>query len=301
MPLDVPHDASKRVLVVDDEPVVCDVVSRLLVNEGLMVDQAESAEHALELLRNHRYALLVADKNLPKMSGLQLVAVARQQQPFIESVVITGFPSPESLLWAFAAGASDYLTKPFADLRVTRAKLKAAVARFSRRASGAAETSVAREAAEVIMNAPHTPRPALDLLQGALKRYEAAIAEPSGTVALEGPSQLAPLLRQSGLLVVEPPTQADVVLVPSAAADWRERVRALKAAAQPPTVVLVAEPGLGLDELLEALDMAAEIAPAPQSDPNALTDRVKALLSQKGVERAQEGLVRALQELRAAA
>lgn len=297
MPLDIPSDVTKKVLVVDDEPVVRDVVSRLLVSEGLQVDQAESAELALEKLRNERYALLVADKNLPKMSGVKLVAVARQQQPFLEAVIITGYPSAESLLWAFAAGASDYLTKPFPDLRVVRAKLQAAVARFVRRAAGAAESSVAREAAEVLMSGTDS-QDALQTLQKALKRYEAAVTEPSGTVAVDGSDQFAPLLRQTGLVVVDPAAQADVVLVPSASPDWRERVKALKAAAEPPTVVLVADPTMKLDELLEALDLAAEVAPAPQSDPNALTDRVKALLSQRGVERAQADLVRALQQLR---
>jgi CheY-like chemotaxis protein len=298
---DATIDAARRVLVVDDEPVVCDVLSRLLKGEGFEVDAVMNAEDAIAHLKKRRYALLVSDKNLPRMSGLQLLTLARQEQPFIEAVLITGYPSAEALLWAFAAGASEFLIKPFPDLAVVRAKLKAAVERFSRRALGGNDRSVAKEAAEFLMAAPLTPKPALETLQHALQRYELAVSAPDGRVAIDSGGNLAEFLKSSGMALADNATDADVVLVPSTATDWRDRVRALKSAAQPPTVVLVAEASVRLDELLEALEMKVEVAPSPQADPNALMDRVRALLGQKGVERAQAELVKTLETVRRAA
>lgn len=301
MSSDATLEAARRVLVVDDEPVVCEVLSRLLKGEGFEVDGVLSAEAAIEKLKSRRYALLVSDKNLPRMSGLQLLTLAKQEQPFIESVLITGYPSAEALLWAFAAGASEFLIKPFPDLAVVRAKLKAAVDRFSRRAMGGNDRSVAKEAAEFLMTAPATPKSALETLQLALQRYELAVSAPDGRVAIDSGANLGEFLKKAGLSVTDSAADADVVLVPSTAPDWRERVRQLKAAANGPTVVLVAEASVRLDELLEALELKAEVAPSPQADPNALTDRVRALLGQKGVERAQADLVKTLQTVRTAA
>lgn len=301
MTLDATIDAARRVLLVDDEPVVCDVLTRLLKSEGLEVDAVLSAEAAIEKLKSRRYALLVSDKNLPRMSGLQLLTLARQEQPFIESVLITGYPSAEALLWAFAAGASEFLIKPFPDLAVVRAKLKAAVERFARRATGGTDRSVAKEAAELLMSAPATPKSALETLQLALQRYELAVSAPDGRVAIDAAGNLGEFLAQAGLSLAASAAEADVVLIPSTAPDWRERVKALKAVANGPTVVLVAEASVRLDELLEALELKAEVAPSPQADPNALADRVRALLGQKGVERAQADLVKTLETVRTAA
>lgn len=301
-PDDALSNAARRVLVVDDEPVVCDVVGRLLKSEGLEVETAFSAEGALELLKKARYALLVADKNLPKMSGLQLLTLARQDQPFMEAVLMTGYPSAEALLWAFAAGASEFLVKPFPDLTVVRAKLKAALDRYARRAGGAAGRSVAKEAAEFLMAAPMTPKTALDTLQLALQRYELAISVPDGRVAaVHGTTLLTDFVKQAGLSLADSVDEADVILVPSSVGDWRERVKALQNAANAPTIVLVAESTVRLDELLEALELKVEVAPSPSADAAALTDRVRSLLGQKSVERAQAELVKTLETVRTTA
>lgn len=300
---DAPNlNASRRVLVVDDEPVVCDVLSRLLKAEGLEVDAAFSAEGALEQMKKSRYSLLIADKNLPKMTGLQLLTLARQEQPFLEAVLMTGYPSAEALLWAFAAGASEFLVKPFPDLTVVRAKLKAALDRYSKRAGGDIGKSVAKEAAEFLMAAPMTPKSALDTLQVALQRYELAISVPDGRVAaLSASGLLTEFVKLAGMSLAESVDEADVVLIPSSETDWRERVRALKAAANPPTIVLVAESTVRLDELMEALELKIEVAPSPVADASALTDRVRALLGQKSVERAQADLMKTLENVRTSA
>src|SRR4051794_19966428 len=103
-----------RVLVVDDEPVICDFLARLLGRDGeLIVVTAGSTGEALEKIRADRFDLLVADKNLPDVDGVELIARARAERPELEAVMITGYASAASLISALAAGASDYLVKPF--------------------------------------------------------------------------------------------------------------------------------------------------------------------------------------------
>ncbi len=80
--------------------------------------------------------MLITDKNLPQMSGIELIAEARRLQPALEAMMITGYASSESVIAAFAAGASDYILKPFDDLRVLRAKVRAALERRAERVKG---------------------------------------------------------------------------------------------------------------------------------------------------------------------
>ncbi|MFP2911898.1 response regulator, partial [Pyxidicoccus sp. 3LFB2] len=136
---------ASTVLVVDDEPVVLDICARLLEREpDLAVTLAQSAEEALPLLAEQRFDVLVTDKNLPGMGGVELITEARRLQPSLEAVMITAYASSESVVAAFAAGASDYILKPFDDLRVLRAKVRAAL---ERRTSGTRVRDQAREVA----------------------------------------------------------------------------------------------------------------------------------------------------------
>jgi len=129
-PAPEPETLASNILVVDDEPVVRDVFRRLLSREqDMVVSVAEDAEQGLELIKKGRFELLITDKNLPGMGGIELIAEARAVRPMIEAVMITGYASSESLISAFAAGASDYLVKPFDDLKVVRAKIRAALQR----------------------------------------------------------------------------------------------------------------------------------------------------------------------------
>ncbi|HZN91156.1 MAG TPA: response regulator transcription factor, partial [Myxococcales bacterium] len=74
-----PETLVSNVLVVDDEPVVRDVFSRLLGREtDMVVSVAEDAEQGLELIKQRRFELLITDKNLPGMGGIELIAEARQ-------------------------------------------------------------------------------------------------------------------------------------------------------------------------------------------------------------------------------
>jgi CheY-like chemotaxis protein len=108
--------SSVRVLVVDDEPVVYEVVEAIFKDVGWQVTISVTAEDAWEIIRQQSFDLLVTDKNLPGMSGVELISKTRAEGISLPALVITGYASVESISNALAAGASDYVTKPFDDI-----------------------------------------------------------------------------------------------------------------------------------------------------------------------------------------
>lgn len=117
------------ILIVDDEPVVRDMFEFLLANSGYQVSLAANAEEALESLENYDYNLLIVDKNLPGLSGLQLMERVRELRPQAEFMMITGYASYQSAVEALRLGALDYLEKPFEDIDLVRKKIDRAVER----------------------------------------------------------------------------------------------------------------------------------------------------------------------------
>jgi len=104
-----------RVLVVDDDPDIRDVVSVMLEAVGLAVVSVESAEDALERAVVAPFDLMVLDWNLPKMTGLELCRVVRKHPTLAELPVLflTANASSQDMVEAFAGGADDYVVKPF--------------------------------------------------------------------------------------------------------------------------------------------------------------------------------------------
>ncbi|RLB58145.1 MAG: hypothetical protein DRI34_05790 [Deltaproteobacteria bacterium] len=120
---------SQRVLVVDDEPVVQKVLSEYLASHNILCDVCNLAEEASERLADQNYAVLLVDKNLPGMSGLELLQRVKDTHPATEVIIITGYASTESALQSLAAGAYDYVPKPFPSLDHVGTKIKGALAR----------------------------------------------------------------------------------------------------------------------------------------------------------------------------
>ena len=102
-----------RVLVVDDEPVVRDAIRRVLEAEGMQVALASSGEEALHDDALTDCELLLCDLMLPGMSGIEVVRAVRARRPDLPIVAITGYATGEVRAAAEAAGASDFLSKPF--------------------------------------------------------------------------------------------------------------------------------------------------------------------------------------------
>jgi DNA-binding NtrC family response regulator len=105
------------VLVVDDEPGMRNFLVKTLAPRAGQVLAAASAEEAEELLRRHRFDLVILDITLPGKSGIVLLKDLREQGNPCEVVLITAFADLDTAIEALRAGASDFLLKPF---RVTQ-------------------------------------------------------------------------------------------------------------------------------------------------------------------------------------
>ena len=119
---------SKRVLVVDDEDVVCRSYERVLTQVGFDVSTAHSGAEALEKVRARDYDVMLADLRMPGMDGLKVIEKVRETHPGLPVVVITGFPSQDTLQAAARLGVSDYLTKPILPDVLTHAAVEAVTA-----------------------------------------------------------------------------------------------------------------------------------------------------------------------------
>lgn len=109
-----------RILIVDDEPNIRSGLARGLVEEGTEIQTAAEGHAAVELLQNEAFQLMVADLRLPgEITGLDLVSLAKQEQPQIASIVITAHGNVEAAVEAMRRGALDFLSKPV-DLNVIR-------------------------------------------------------------------------------------------------------------------------------------------------------------------------------------
>lgn len=105
--------AKANILVVDDEAIVLKSCERTLSPEGFNVLTAERAKDALELLKKDSIDLVITDLKMPEMDGVEFIRHIREIKPDIGVVVITGYPSQESLKETLSLKILDYLPKPF--------------------------------------------------------------------------------------------------------------------------------------------------------------------------------------------
>ena len=103
-----------RVLVVDDEELLCLSLMDWLRKDGYQADVASNAENALEKLQCTTYDLLLVDIVMPGMSGIEFLQRLREDDPDIPVIMMTAHGSIDSAVEAMKKGASDYLQKPFA-------------------------------------------------------------------------------------------------------------------------------------------------------------------------------------------
>ena len=120
-----PAAGRPRVLVVDDEASIRDLLSRTLALAEYDVDLAPDGRTALERLRIIQYDLLITDLKMPGVDGLAVIREARRLKADIPVIIITGFSTEASAIEAVNLGVSGYLTKPFRVPRVLAAAAKA--------------------------------------------------------------------------------------------------------------------------------------------------------------------------------
>ncbi len=105
----------ERILVVDDEPGMCEFLEYLLEGEGYEVETTLSGAEGLLKLEENGFALVLADIKMPGMDGIELLRRVRELDKNIVFVVMTAYASMETAIKAIKYGAYDYLGKPFDD------------------------------------------------------------------------------------------------------------------------------------------------------------------------------------------
>ncbi|RJP77841.1 MAG: response regulator [Desulfobacteraceae bacterium] len=108
---------SRNVLIVDDDTMVIDVFKKGFNRAGYTVRRAVSAEEALAILDRETYPVMFLDLKLPKMSGVELCRLIRNQYPLSILFAVTGYASQYEFDACRRAGFDDYFTKPV-DLKI---------------------------------------------------------------------------------------------------------------------------------------------------------------------------------------
>jgi len=102
-----------KVLVVDDEKIVCQSCEDILEEEGFSVTTVLSGEECLNLINERRYDAVVLDLKIPDINGMEILKVIKEKMPHASVIIITGYSSLQSAIEAMKLGASDYIAKPF--------------------------------------------------------------------------------------------------------------------------------------------------------------------------------------------
>jgi DNA-binding NtrC family response regulator len=102
-----------RLLIVDDEAVIRDGLKRVLEGESFVVETCSSGFHAIEIMQQREFNLIITDLKMPGMSGIEVLKSVRTLQPHIPVILITGYASIDTAVEAIKNGASDYISKPF--------------------------------------------------------------------------------------------------------------------------------------------------------------------------------------------
>jgi response regulator RpfG family c-di-GMP phosphodiesterase len=111
--LDSAPEDRPRVLVVDDEKFIRDIIADFLGMEGYIVRTAEDGTSAVNELERARYDMVISDLKMPKMGGLDLLKEVARAHPDTLTVIMTGFGTVETAIDAMKRGAYDYILKPF--------------------------------------------------------------------------------------------------------------------------------------------------------------------------------------------
>ncbi|MFQ5688269.1 MAG: HD domain-containing phosphohydrolase [Candidatus Scalindua sp.] len=106
-------DNQIRVLVVDDEPKICHLIEEVLKLEGYQIDISFSGVEALQMIKKNKYLMLLTDLKMPGIDGLELIRKAKELNPEIRTIMITGYITVDTAVQSLRHGVDDYIKKPF--------------------------------------------------------------------------------------------------------------------------------------------------------------------------------------------
>lgn len=126
-----------RVLLVEDDLTAARGISLMLKSGGAVVDEADTGEEALELVRHYDYDIVVLDLMLPDMEGYDVVRRMRAARIEVPVLILSGLSRPQAKVKGLGAGADDFITKPF-----DKAELVARMQAIVRRSKGFSQPSL---------------------------------------------------------------------------------------------------------------------------------------------------------------
>ncbi len=106
-------DVGIKILFVDDEPKICQLIKELFKQEGYQTDTSLSGTEALQMMKKYNYEMLITDLKMPGIDGLELIRRAKREQPEISTIMVTGYATIETAVQSLKHGVDDYITKPF--------------------------------------------------------------------------------------------------------------------------------------------------------------------------------------------
>ncbi|MBN2474424.1 MAG: response regulator [Pirellulales bacterium] len=111
--------ACPKLLVVDDEIVICQACRRVFTRQGFEVEECTDARDGLARACQNDYAAILLDIKMPELDGIEFLESLRQKKPEIPVMIMTGYPSIPNAAAVVRLGASDYVTKPFTPEEIT--------------------------------------------------------------------------------------------------------------------------------------------------------------------------------------
>lgn len=112
---------AERLLIVEDEDVLCESLQRVFRREGYEVERTDSAEAAFALLSHASFDLIITDIVLPGISGLELLTRYKKKKPSQKIMIMTAYASIATAIEAIKAGACDFIMKPVMHEEMKRA------------------------------------------------------------------------------------------------------------------------------------------------------------------------------------
>ncbi len=103
---------AKKIMVVDDEKIVCDMAKKILANEGYTVETFTDSELALERIKNEKFDLVVTDLKMENVSGMDILREVNKRYPDTKVIMLTAYATLDATIEAIRERIYDFFPKP---------------------------------------------------------------------------------------------------------------------------------------------------------------------------------------------
>lgn len=114
-----------KILILDDEPIVCKRLKPSLEKQGFEVDAFTRSFEAMQAVKDTKYDIIITDLKMEGMDGMRFLQEAKKLHPDSEVIVITGFATMETAKESFKKGVFDFIAKPFNLSEISRVVMRA--------------------------------------------------------------------------------------------------------------------------------------------------------------------------------